>query len=242
VGWSAATRTCKAGSADPPRDVRHHLVQQSQAVPITGQPKFVGVRNAALMLVGDHHARRACAQGGTDLVGLVVTDTNDPSVLVEIQVPDPAADMATQIDPAFLHARDRAVIGGTARQRPAHAGAFDQEGGAEASLKHRLHHRAAAEVADTDTENLFHHPTLTRGLMPSSSETGRSQPPQGVDSSPLRFPTPRSNRSSCPGSRRRHSMMVMTSSTLIEVMAVGAVRSGDIVAPMVSRSALMEMT
>jgi CRP-like cAMP-binding protein len=78
------------------RDVRHHLVQKSQAVPISGQPKFVGVRNTALMLVRDHDARRVRSQGGTDLVGLVVADANDPSVLVEIEVPDPAADMATR--------------------------------------------------------------------------------------------------------------------------------------------------
>src|SRR5688572_30237858 len=58
----AAIRTCKAGSADVLRKVRHHLVQQNQAVPITGHPKFVGVRNAALVLVRNHHARRVCAR------------------------------------------------------------------------------------------------------------------------------------------------------------------------------------
>jgi len=41
-------------------------------------------------------------------------NTNDPSVLAEIQLNDPAADMAIQIDPAFLHTRDRAAIGRTA--------------------------------------------------------------------------------------------------------------------------------
>ena len=151
------------------RDVRHHQVQKSQAVPITGQPKFVGVRNTALMLVCDHDARRVRSQGGTDLVGLVVADANDPSVLVEIEVPDPAADMATQIDPAFLHTRDRAVIGGTACQLLTHASTFDQEGGAKVLLKHRLHHRAATDVANTDTENLFHHPMMFRWLTPSRS-------------------------------------------------------------------------
>lgn len=75
-----------------------------------------------MMLVGDHHARRDWAQGGTDLVGLVVTDTNDPSVLIESQVPDPAADMATQIDPTFVHTRDGVGIGRPPRQLFAHAG------------------------------------------------------------------------------------------------------------------------
>jgi hypothetical protein len=167
--WLAAIRTCNAGSADVLRDVRHHLVQKRQAVPITGQPKFVGVRNTALMLVRDHDARRVRSQGGTDPVGLVVADANDPSELVEIEVPDPAADMATQIDPPFLHTRDRAVIGRTACQLLTQASTFDQEAGAKVLLKHRLHHRAATDVANTDTENLFHHPMMFRWLTPSSS-------------------------------------------------------------------------
>ncbi len=149
--------TC-LGVSDALRDVRHHLVQQSQAVSIAGHPKFVGVRNAALLLVRDHHARRVCAKGGTYLVGLFMADTNYPSVLVEIQVPDPATDMATQINPAFLHTRDRAVIGWTACQLLTQAGTFDKESSAEELLKYCLHHRAAADVANTDTQNLFHHP------------------------------------------------------------------------------------
>ena len=63
--------------------------------------------------------------------------------------------MTTQIDPAFLHARDSAVISGAACKRLRQASTFDQESRAKVLLKHRLHHRAAAEVADTDTETLL---------------------------------------------------------------------------------------
>jgi hypothetical protein len=34
-------------------------------------------------------------------------------------------------------------------------------------LKHRLHHRAATDVANTDTENPLHHPMMVRQLTPS---------------------------------------------------------------------------
>jgi hypothetical protein len=47
-----------------------------------------------------------------------------------------------------------------------------QEAGAKMLLKHRLHHRAGTDVANT--ENLFHHPMMIRGLTPSSSEMGRA--------------------------------------------------------------------
>lgn len=152
---------------------------RARAVPITGHPKFVGVRDAALMLVRDHHARRVCAWGGTHLIGLVVADTNDPSVLAEVQVPDPAADMAAQIDPAFLHTRDRSVIGGTACQLLTQTGTFDYEGGTKVQLKNRLHHRAAADVANTDTENPLHHPTKAQpatdlNLLAAGLNTGRA--------------------------------------------------------------------
>src|SRR4029077_16330171 len=63
----------------------------------------------------------------------------------------------------------RAVIGRTACQLLTQASTFDQEAGAEVLLKHRLHHRAATDVANTDTENLFHHPMMFRWLTPSSS-------------------------------------------------------------------------
>src|SRR5258705_3503962 len=108
-----------------------------------------------------------------NFVSLVMAATTDPSLLVEIKVPDQAAHLPGQIDPAFLHARDGAVIGGAACQPLTHASTLDQEGGAKVLLKHRLHHRAAAEVANTDTENLFHHPTITRGSIPATSEMGR---------------------------------------------------------------------
>src|SRR5271170_7834530 len=91
-----------------------------------------------------------------------MADTNDPSILIEVQVPDPAADMAAQIDPAFLHTRDRVVIGGTACQLLTQTGTFDQESGTKELLKNRLHHQAAADVANTDAENLFHHPVKSR--------------------------------------------------------------------------------
>lgn len=86
------------------------------------------------MLVRDDHASLVCAEEGPDLVGLVVADANDPLVLVEIQAPDPATDMDAQIDSAFLHTRNGAVIGGTACQLLTHAGTFYQEGGAEMLL------------------------------------------------------------------------------------------------------------
>ena len=155
------------------RDLRHHLVQKCQAVSIAGQAEFIGVRNAALMFVRDNHVRRVSAHGGTDHVGLVVADTNDPSVLVEIKVPDPAADMAAQIDPTLLHARDRAVVGRASCQLLRQASTFDQERDAKMLLKHHLHHRAAADVTDTDTENLFHHPMMIR-------DQARRTEPDGV--------------------------------------------------------------
>ena len=77
---------------------------------------------------------------------LGLTSSGDPFDRASIRR---AGAMATQIHAAFLHARHRAVIGGTACQLLSQASTFDQEGGAEVLLKHRLHHRAAADVANT---------------------------------------------------------------------------------------------
>jgi hypothetical protein len=41
AGGLAAIRTCEAGSADVLRDVRHHLVQQSQAATAFHPPQLI---------------------------------------------------------------------------------------------------------------------------------------------------------------------------------------------------------
>jgi len=67
------------------------------------------------------------------------------------------------------------------------ASTFDQEGGTKVLLKYRLHHRAAAYVTKTDTENLFHHQKknlLTRAVKfrdGSLFRIGpRPEPPSGL--------------------------------------------------------------
>ena len=71
------------------------------------------VRNAAVMLVRDHHARRVCERAERTLSASSWPTNNDPSVLVGYSSSDPAV-MGAQIEQRSGIHETRAVIGGTA--------------------------------------------------------------------------------------------------------------------------------
>ena len=107
------------------------------------------------------------------MLGLVLANADNPSVLVELKIANPAADMGAQIDASFLQTCNGAIISRATCQRAIDTGALDQKSAAKVLLEHRLHHRAAADVADANTENLFHRSTLAPVPMPSSSNRKR---------------------------------------------------------------------
>ena len=109
------------------------------------------------------------------MVGLVLANADNPSVQVELEIANPAADMSAQIDASFFQTSDRAIIGRATGQRAVNTGALNQKCATKVLLEHRLHHRAAADVADANTEDLLHRPTLAPAPVPSSSNRNASQ-------------------------------------------------------------------
>src|SRR6185437_8514774 len=140
------------------RDDGHDGVQQRQARAIAFYTQLVRIRDAAAAGIRDHDARVGPGRQERAHVsrGLLI-DADDVAVVGQWHVADPAADMRRKIDPALLHHHDRTTVRRRADCFAPNACALHDERLSQVLLQQRLHHGAAASVADAHTEDFATH-------------------------------------------------------------------------------------
>lgn len=142
-------------------DFRHHRVQKGETCPIRGKSLFVRIGDATMIAIGNEHDGGALVQQPfADLVRLIFAHADNVGVLGEIQTADPAALVAGQINPAFLHAQDRVFVRGMSSRLFTDACALHLEPMPELLLEKHLHHGAAAGIPQTHAKNFLHYVPL----------------------------------------------------------------------------------